>query len=621
MRLNGETGVRSTLGIGSTFFVELPLHMKEKRKVDVLFVDDEDEHLNTLEMILIHEDLVIEFAQNTNFAQSVLEKCEVKCVVSDLVMPGEDGIKFLKNLGKTNSKIKRVLMTGKGDPEALTDATNEAKVDKILLKPLHIEKMVQTIKSLVDEYDLATSEKIIDILYVDDEPDLCESFEKEFSNDYSTFTIYTALNASGAKRILNKHKVKCVVSDLNMPSEDGVDLLTYVRKNFPETQRLLITGHETSNIPKDALTQAKIQEIFDKPIQQECIHKIASYAKDAALSLGRKVNLENYKPKEWHLNELEENNDVTIDEVSSTGSELIMVVDDIKDMREILSKMLKKQNFGVITAKDGFDALEKVKKYNPDLIITDWMMPNMSGLDFIDKLNSDESLPEIPTILLTAKSDEDSKLVGTAGGASAYIGKPFNKLELFSTVKNLLKLKKGEEKINKLNTELSENVLKRFLPPSLVDGIVAGEGSFDREYEKINVTILFTDICSFSQLSGEIGPQRISKMLNTYLEEMTNVIFDHGGTIDKIMGDSIMAMWGAPEEMNHEDQIKNAYNCSIALNEKLLEINEIWKKDSLPLLTQRIGIHQGPAVVGYFGGRRRSDYTAIGGTINKAQRI
>ena len=134
--------------------------------------------------------------------------------------------------------------------------------------------------------------------------------------------------------------------------------------------------------------------------------------------------------------------------------ELILVVDDIKDMRDLLKYALIKKQYKVVTANDGKNGFDIAKKYKPELIITDWMMPVMSGPDMIKEIKTDKELMYIPVILLTAKSDEESKVEGTELGADGFLGKPFNNIELFSLVKNLLQLKKREREVENAYIEL-----------------------------------------------------------------------------------------------------------------------------------------------------------------------
>jgi len=110
-------------------------------------------------------------------------------------------------------------------------------------------------------------------------------------------------------------------------------------------------------------------------------------------------------------------------------------------------------------------------------------------------------------------------------------------------------------------------------------------------------------------------------LMNEYLERMVEVVFAHGGTIDKFIGDAIMVIFGAPVELNPPEQAQRAVSCAMAMHASMDELNQEWKVRGLPELKMRIGIHHGPVVVGNFGSRERSDYTAIGPTVNLASRI
>ena len=129
-------------------------------------------------------------------------------------------------------------------------------------------------------------------------------------------------------------------------------------------------------------------------------------------------------------------------EVANQAHALIMVVDDLPDLRHLIADSLKRHHYQIITASNGQRALDLAKTHKPDLILTDWMMPKMSGPEFIQALKADTELSSTPVILLTAKSDQESKLLGTEVGADGFLSKPFNEQELTSVVRNLLTLKK-----------------------------------------------------------------------------------------------------------------------------------------------------------------------------------
>ena len=299
----------------------------------------------------------------------------------------------------------------------------------------------------------------------------------------------------------------------------------------------------------------------------------------------------------------------------------ILVVDDNPDLRAYVSHVLQGQGYLVRTARGGEVALEMIQSQLPDLILTDLMMPGMSGLELIQHLRADDRLRSVPIILLTAKVDDESRIEGVEQGADAYLGKPFNDRELLAEVRNLLALKANERRVAELNQYLTESVLRRFLPTSLAQKAADGELQLDLKPEPRLVTIVFSDIVSFTPLSDRLGPRRLAQVLNEYLEAMTEAIFASQGTVDKFMGDGVMALFGAPEELSPSAQAHHAIAAVERMYAALHTLNRRWQSQGMESLRIRCGIHQGDAVVGMFGSSVRADYTAIGPCVNVAARL
>ncbi|MCG8365085.1 MAG: response regulator, partial [Pseudanabaenales cyanobacterium] len=299
----------------------------------------------------------------------------------------------------------------------------------------------------------------------------------------------------------------------------------------------------------------------------------------------------------------------------------VLVVDDNPDLRAYVSNILQRQAYQVRTAYNGAVGLEMAQTYRPDLIITDLMMPIVSGLELIQRIRADQTLQGSPIILLTAKADDDTRIEGVEQGADAYLAKPFNDRELLAEVRNLLMLKANERRVAELNTYLTESVLKRFLPPSLVQKAAQGNLPLNLRPEPRLVTVLFSDIIGFTQLSNTLRSRRVAELLNEYLEAMTHAIFDNGGTVDKFMGDAVLAMFGAPEELSPNEQVHRALAAARQMYRNLDQLNQRWRAQGIGPVQFRCGIHQGPAVVGMFGSSERTDYTAIGPSVNIAARI
>lgn len=133
------------------------------------------------------------------------------------------------------------------------------------------------------------------------------------------------------------------------------------------------------------------------------------------------------------------------------------------------------------------------------------------------------------------------------------------------------------------------------------------------------VAILFSDVRGFTKLSEKLPPEGVVRFLNRYLSAMSDIILDHGGTIDKFVGDGIMGFFGAPVE--RPDAAMAAIRVALAMQERLVALNAEWSAQGLPEIRVGVGIHAGDAVVGNIGSERKMDYTAIGDTTNLASRV
>lgn len=173
-----------------------------------------------------------------------------------------------------------------------------------------------------------------------------------------------------------------------------------------------------------------------------------------------------------------------------------------------------------------------------------------------------------------------------------------------------------EERAQRVRTAV---MFKRFLDPRVVATLVE-QGDFDlqRTGELRDVTVLFTDIRGFTALSRSSRPEAVVELLNAYFSKQVKVIFRHGGTLDKFMGDAIMAFWGAPvASPDHARMaVAAAIDMSAALEEMRSQLGTLGEG-----LEIGIGIHTGPAIVGFIGSSDRLDYTVIGDTVNLASRI
>ena len=185
-------------------------------------------------------------------------------------------------------------------------------------------------------------------------------------------------------------------------------------------------------------------------------------------------------------------------------------------------------------------------------------------------------------------------------------------------------LKQHKSEIEDKNTELTtlSNKLSKYLSPQVYSSIFSGEKDVKLGSQRKKLTVLFSDIVGFTSSSDRLEAEDLTYVLNSYFTEMTSIVLEHGGTIDKFIGDAIMLFFGDPQTQGVKSDALACVKTAIAMQNRLTELHEIWRKDGLNLpIRIRVGIHTGYCTVGNFGSEDRMDYTIIGSTVNLASRL
>ena len=295
---------------------------------------------------------------------------------------------------------------------------------------------------------------------------------------------------------------------------------------------------------------------------------------------------------------------------------IVLVVDDNPSGRQLLVDIMQSMNLEVLEAGNGLEALAKARANLPDLMILDVSMPGMSGFEVVEQLKSDSATEKIPILMLTALDNVDSRVRGLKLGADDYLSKPFNPRELMERVKTRLRYKVETDELRQMHQTI-RNTFARFVSPSVVEQLMRDPTQVKLGGTLQKVTVMFADLEGFTGISEHTEPEKLLHILNEYHTMIVGVIRDHGGTVDKFMGDAVMALYNTP--LQQADHALRAVQTALLIRHVLPAFHQQFE----PLFRMRInfGIHSGMAVVGNVGAPDIMNYTAVGDTVNLAARL
>lgn len=298
---------------------------------------------------------------------------------------------------------------------------------------------------------------------------------------------------------------------------------------------------------------------------------------------------------------------------SKINAPLVLVVDDNADMRGYVERILRKK-YRIVLAKDGAEAFEQARRLRPELIVTDVMMPKMSGHDLLQAVRADKGLRSIPVIFLTARAGTEARIESLDAGADDYLSKPFDELELLARAGNLIRTRAQEREL----AQLQKEKIARFLPRNIADMIISGEHEDFLKGHRREITVLFIDLRGFTAFVEKTDPEEVMTILREYQTVMGHLVSEYGGTLERFVGDAVMVYFNDPLPCpNHAQQ---AVKMAIAMRQAINSLQEEWKKRGIQL-GAGIGIATGYATIGAVGFEDRLEYSAIGPVSNLAARL
>jgi len=310
---------------------------------------------------------------------------------------------------------------------------------------------------------------------------------------------------------------------------------------------------------------------------------------------------------------------------SANTAATILVVDDNELNRDLLSRRLSKQGFHTPLANDAFEALEWLDENHCDLILLDIMMPGMSGIEMLEKVRQTRNASELPVIMATAKDTREDIVGALRAGANDYVTKPIDFPVVLARVNTQLDLKRANDRARALAADLEKrnefirSVFGRYLTDEIAETLLDSPEGLALGGERREMSILMADIRGFTRMSAQRDPEDVVRIVNNFLQPMTEVVLCHGGTIDEFIGDAILVLFGAPSPM--PDHASRAVACAIEMQLSMPRVNELNHRDLLPEVATGIGINSGEVVVGNIGSEMRAKYGVVGHNVNFTARI
>ena len=287
----------------------------------------------------------------------------------------------------------------------------------------------------------------------------------------------------------------------------------------------------------------------------------------------------------------------------------LLIVDDNKVNRILLARGLESYGHKVETAENGRQALEKLRADSYDLVLLDIEMPEMDGYQVLEICLQDSDLRDIP-IIMTSSLDEINSVVKCIElGAEDYLNKPVNPILLRARVNASLEKKRLRDEQRKL--------FRTFATKEVADELL--KSGFSLGGKHVNASVMFADIRSYTSYSEKEDPAEIIELLNDYFALMFDAITGHHGTVNQMLGDGIMAIFGAPIfRENHREEAVRAALEMMSLLEGFNQEQAMQNKTQVHIC---IGIATGRMIAGYTGTQHRATYTCVGDTVNLAARI
>ena len=497
---------------------------------------------------------------------NILEKIvdhNIDCLFLKTSLKDIDAIKLCSDI-KNNISLKHVKIIFISSENKIAEMVIQHGAYSFLKLPM---KTVE-INKIFDQ--LFIDQKTI--LYVDDSKLYHDSVVPKLQS--KGYTVHSSYDGVEGWEYLQDHPIDLVITDVEMPRMNGYELCDQI-KQHPNLKEIVVIMTTTLNTEE---------------------HIIKGFS----------VGADGYLTKPFNISELISRVNNFLIDARMTRKEKILIVENDPIVANLVRRTLRGNRLYSEIVRNGRIALSKLRTEDFFLVITALELPIFDGLRLVTEIKQDTNLDEIPIIVLCASQNISNMIKLQSLGIQNFLYKPFNYDRLLVEV---------EKSIAETKLEKEHLFMQHYLTKEAIEAVEAGAISGKHEVSVANLfrTILFIDIEKFTPLCEKLSAREVVEILNIYFDIMVGVLVKYGGSIDKFIGDAIMALFS--------DEAVGAYRAVYAAKEMIGSLEKVYQKTGKKL-HMRIGINSGYVILGDIGSRYlRRDYTAIGDNVNIASRL
>lgn len=301
--------------------------------------------------------------------------------------------------------------------------------------------------------------------------------------------------------------------------------------------------------------------------------------------------------------------------------ERVLIIEDDPVQLESLSRTLTAWGYQVIETDSVIKAMKYIHNEEIDAALIDLILPDHPGIEALKMIRETDALKEIPVFMMSAEVSTEVRIVVMSNGANDFLPKPIDPGELSMKFQHALELTKYKLEIQELNRKLEKDKknLERYFSDDIVQKILSDDIGAEIGGTLVTATIMFFDIRGSTTLAEKIGPHAYADTINSVFTDVMEIIFDHKGSVNELLGDGILATFGCPYP--GERDAENAVAAAIAMRDHMKLLNSRRASEGKHEIGFGMGLATGRIFAGNIGSARMIKYAVMGDPVNTAARI